>query len=61
MPDSFAAGRAGLIIIVAVCMCAALVVYAVSLALLHAFTKEELIEMPMGMRLYRFLRTMRLM
>ena len=61
MPDSFAAGRAGLIIIVAVCMCAALVVYAVSLALLHAFTKEELIEMPMGMRLYRFLSAMRLM
>lgn len=61
MPDSFAAGRAGLIIIVAICMCAAMAVYAVSLALLRAFTKEELIEMPMGMRLYRFLNAMKLM
>ena len=61
LPDTFAAARAGLIVIVGVCMGVALVVYAISLALLRAFTKEELLEMPMGLRMYRFLNAMRLM
>ena len=61
LPASFQEGRAGLVIIVALCMVISLVVYAVSLALLRAFTKEELIEMPMGLRMYRFLNAMRLM
>ena len=61
LPDAFSKARIGLIIIVAICVAAALVVYAVSLALLRAFTKEELIEMPMGLRMYRFLNAMRLM
>ena len=61
LPAAFASGRAGLSVIVVICMCIALFVYAVLLAVLRAFTKEELLEMPMGLRLYRLLNAMRLM
>ena len=61
LPVAFSSGRAGLSVIVVICMCIALFVYAVLLAVLRAFTREELLEMPMGLRLYRLLNAMRLM
>ncbi len=54
LPASFQTGRAGLTVIILICIFAALLIYAVLLVVLRAFTKEELLEMPMGLRLYNF-------
>ncbi len=61
LPVSFSRERFGLIIVVALSICMAVVIYVVCLAFMRAFTREELIEMPMGLRLYRFLNALRLM
>ena len=61
LPDSIEAGRLGLMLIVGVCMFAAVLVYFISLLLLRAFNKAELMQMPMGMRIYRLARAVRLM
>ncbi len=61
LPESFQSGRAGLTIVILLCIFAALLIYAVLLLLLRAFTKEELLEMPMGLRLYNFFRAIGIM
>ena len=61
LPESFQDGRSGLAVIIIICIAAALLIYAVMLVVLRAFTHEELLEMPMGLRLYRFLHALGLM
>lgn len=61
LPDSISEAAIGRAVIIAVCMCIAIVIYAAVLVLLRAFTKEELLEMPMGLRVYRFLKLMGMM
>ena len=61
LPESFQDGRSGLAVIIVICIAAALLIYAVMLVVLRAFTHEELLEMPMGLRLYRFLHALGLM
>lgn len=50
---SLAAGRLGLAVIVCAAMGIAVLLYFFTLLAMRAFTKEELIDMPMGLRLYR--------
>ena len=54
LPAGFSEGRAGLAAVLIICILVALLVYAAMLVILRAFTREELLEMPMGSRLYRF-------
>lgn len=54
-------GRLGLTAVVVLCIATAAVIYAVMLVALRAFTKEELLEMPMGLRIYRLLNSFGLM
>ena len=61
LPAGLQSGRLGLGIIVAVCMAVALVVYFISLMLLRPFNKSELLQMPMGARIYRLARRVGLM
>ena len=61
MPAGLRDGRIGLLIIVGVCMAAALFVYFISLMLLRAFNRSELLQMPMGARIYRLARAMGMM
>ena len=61
LPAGLQTGRLGLGIIVAVCMAVALVVYFISLMLLRPFNKSELLQMPMGARIYRLARRVGLM
>lgn len=61
LPDSLETGRIGLLIIVGACMAVSLIVYFIALLLLRAFNKAELMQMPMGMRIYRFARALGLM
>lgn len=58
---SFVSGRLGLAVVVTVCILLALAVYFFALLLMRAFTKDELAEMPMGMRVYRLARKTGLM
>ena len=60
-PDSISGGRLGLTFTVCVCIIIAIPVYFALLVWLKAFTKSELLEMPMGARIYRFLRRLSLM
>ena len=53
LPDGFVQGRLGLMIILCICVFTAMIVYLVALLMMKAFNKEELIEMPMGLRIYR--------
>ena len=61
LPDSLEQGRIGLALIVGVCMFVAVLVYFIALLLLRAFNKAELLQMPMGARVYRLARTIGLM
>ena len=61
LPDSLEKGRIGLALIVGVCMFVAVLVYFIALLLLRAFNKAELLQMPMGARVYRLARTIGLM
>ena len=61
LPDSFREGRSGLAVILFLSIGLALLVYAVLLVLLRSFTREELLEMPMGGRILRFLNALGLM
>lgn len=60
-PESISSGRLGLAFTVCVCIIIAIPVYFTMLVWLKAFTKAELLEMPMGARIYRFLRKLSLM
>ncbi|MDO4961297.1 MAG: polysaccharide biosynthesis protein [Eubacteriales bacterium] len=61
LPDSFSEGRFGLAVILCICIAIAMFIYAVMLVFLRAFTKDELLEMPMGLRIYRVLTKLHLM
>lgn len=61
MPDSISGGRLSLVFVVCICILIAVPIYFVLLIQLRAFTKAELIEMPMGLRLYRLLHRLSLM
>ena len=61
LPESIAAGRIGLGIIVGICILIGVPAYFALLIQMRAFTKDELIEMPMGLRLYRFVHRLGLM
>lgn len=61
MPESLSGGRLSLIFTVCVCVVIAIPVYFALLIQLKAFTKAELLEMPMGARLYRLLHRLSLM
>ena len=61
LPEGLRQGRLGLGIMVGACMIVALAVYFLSLMLLRAFTKAELLQMPMGARIYRLARGFGLM
>ncbi|MDO4487796.1 MAG: polysaccharide biosynthesis protein, partial [Eubacteriales bacterium] len=60
-PDFLTGSRIGIGITLCVCIGVALLVYFTVLFLLRPFTKEELIEMPLGTRLYRLAHKMHLM
>lgn len=59
--DSFFGGMAGLIVNVLISIPLAIIIYFILIIGMRTFTKEELLEMPMGLRIYRLLRRMRLM
>lgn len=61
LPESITSNRFGIGLLLVICIGAGLVVYFVVLFLLKPYTKEELIEMPMGKKLYKLARKMRLM
>ncbi len=60
-PENISSGRLGLAFTVCVCIIIAIPVYFALLVWLKAFTRAELLEMPMGARIYRFLRRLSLM
>lgn len=61
LPDSFLERRLGLAVLVCVCVVVAVVLYFFLLLFLRAFRKDELIEMPMGLRFYRLAHKLGLM
>ncbi|MDO4438181.1 MAG: polysaccharide biosynthesis protein [Eubacteriales bacterium] len=61
LPESFVQGRLGLTIILCICIAIAMAVYLIALLLMRAFNKEELLEMPMGLRVYKLARRAGLM
>ena len=61
LPGQITTNRFGIGLLLVLCIGAGLIVYFVVLFLLKPYTKEELIEMPMGMKLYKLARKMRLM
>ena len=61
LPAGFADRKAGLALMIAVCIGIAVLVYFPALIVLRAFNKEELLEMPMGLRIYKVLHRLGLM
>ena len=61
LPQQLLKGRVGLLIALMPAIGAAVIIYLIMLLLLRAFTKEELIEMPMGRTLYSIASRLRLM
>ena len=61
MPDAIVSSSLGLAFTVCVCIIVAIPIYFAVLVQLKAFTRAELLEMPMGARIYRFLRKLSLM
>ena len=55
LPAGFSDRKAGLALMIVVCIGIAILAYFPALIVLRAFNKEELLEMPMGLRLYKVL------
>ena len=55
LPAGLTERKTGLGLVIAICILLALIVYFPMLVVFRAFNKEELLEMPMGLRLYRIL------
>ena len=61
LPAALTARRSGLGIVILICILLAMIVYFPLLVVFRAFNKEELLEMPMGMRLYQLLHKLGMM
>ncbi len=61
LPAALTAHRSGLGIMILICIFLAMIVYFPLLVVFRAFSKEELLEMPMGLRLYRMLHKLGMM
>ena len=61
LPAGLTERKTGLGLVIAFCILLALIVYFPMLVVFRAFNKEELLEMPMGLRLYRILHRLGMM